>query len=254
MAAKANDAILKWLSPPDPSVNYQQALKGLEPESGSWYLTGHQFKKWKDSPCAILWTTGIPGSGKTSLSATAIRELRGTCIYFFFDFRDPTKQTLEQLLRSLVFQLYSKSSMVKAHDWLKRNLPTIMEGHESLNKRLFSALKEMLRRTNDAHIIIDALDESTTHQEMRWFLRSITVECNVRTLLTCRQSSYLDWFKQYPVLDPPTVFWQQLRGPGLFREIETYVRRRVNDKNEAWSPGLPQAQIISGVCAKACGL
>lgn len=252
MTAKEDDEIIEWLSPPDSSVNYEQALKGLHHDAGSWYLTSQQFKEWGAAPRSALWIYGIAGSGKTSLSAAAIRALWKTCVYFFFDFRDPEKQTVEQLLRSLVFQLYSKPGMGRARYWLKENFSALLRGYEQpVNQRLYSALKQMLETVNGIHIVVDALDESTTQQEIRRLIRVLTAECNVRILLTRREFSCLDFFMPSSSLGPLPVFSQSMSGAGLIQEICEYVRRRVKDENEAWSPGLSPMRVMMGVCTKA---
>lgn len=127
-----------------------------------------------------------------------------------------------------------------------------MRGHEKpLDQRLYSALKGMLEMVNDIHIVVDALDESKTQQGIRWFVRSVTDECNVRILLTYRESSPIDSLMSPSSLGPIPVFWRRMSGDGLIKEIWDYVSRRAKDKNEAWSPGLSPMRITMGVCTKA---
>lgn len=103
----------KWLNHPDPSTNLNKAIGRRHPGTGSWFLESLLFKKWKSETLRHLWLHGIPGCGKTVLSATIIDHLQHldpsrVVLYFFFDISDIDKQSLDKLLRSLVAQLYSK--------------------------------------------------------------------------------------------------------------------------------------------------
>ncbi|KAH9054131.1 hypothetical protein EDB87DRAFT_1689540 [Lactarius vividus] len=104
-----------WLSPPDPSSNYNIARDIHQDGTARWFCNGSVFAEWnaKGSP---LWIYGKPGSGKTILMSTIVREIdrmRKTGLalmaYFFFDFRDTHKQQRRDLLSSLLFQLSARS-------------------------------------------------------------------------------------------------------------------------------------------------
>lgn len=47
-----------WLRVPDPSTNYQAALKKRHAQTGSWLLTSSQFCDWKRSTSSFLWLHG----------------------------------------------------------------------------------------------------------------------------------------------------------------------------------------------------
>lgn len=89
--------VKKWLSPPDPSANLTKAQKRQE-RTGSWFLQSELFKEWKSGIRQHLWLHGIPGFGKTVLSATIIEHLNQqlksshAVLNFFFDFTDTDKQ------------------------------------------------------------------------------------------------------------------------------------------------------------------
>lgn len=58
-----------------------------------------------------MWLNGIPGCGKTVLSSSIIEDLQksssdalSAILYFYFDFNDIRKQTIDNALRSLVWQ------------------------------------------------------------------------------------------------------------------------------------------------------
>lgn len=64
--------IVKWLSAPDPSTNYNEAQEQRREGTGSWFLQGQALKEWKEKPCARMWLHGLSGCGKTILSSSII--------------------------------------------------------------------------------------------------------------------------------------------------------------------------------------
>ncbi len=109
-----NDQIDKWLSPADPSTNYNESLKKRHDGTGQWLLQDTRYSRWKKEPSSFLWLNGIPGCGKTVLSSTVIQNLESdaavnTILYFYFTFTDTSKQALEHAIRTLTSQLYHSS-------------------------------------------------------------------------------------------------------------------------------------------------
>jgi hypothetical protein len=46
-----------WLSPPDPSMNYNIGLRDLHEETATWFLEGRIFQEWH-STGSLLWIHG----------------------------------------------------------------------------------------------------------------------------------------------------------------------------------------------------
>ena len=46
-----------WLSPPDPSTNYNIGLRDLHEETATWFLEGRVFQDWH-STGSLLWIHG----------------------------------------------------------------------------------------------------------------------------------------------------------------------------------------------------
>ncbi|KAF9729867.1 hypothetical protein PMIN01_11800, partial [Paraphaeosphaeria minitans] len=46
--------IRAWLSAPDPSTNYQKALKQRQDDTGLWFLESDQYAKWKTDVASFL--------------------------------------------------------------------------------------------------------------------------------------------------------------------------------------------------------
>ena len=65
--------ILGWLSAPDPSINFNAALKRRHMDTGLWLLGNQQFRDWQAAPGSFLWLHGIPGCGSCLLPFTTSR-------------------------------------------------------------------------------------------------------------------------------------------------------------------------------------
>ncbi|RGP69537.1 nacht and ankyrin [Fusarium sporotrichioides] len=146
------DKIKSWLRPPDPSINLNHARKLRHKGTGTWLLNKPFFHSWCSGLNRHLWLHGFAGCGKTVLSATILDHLTKTydelLLRFYFDFSDGRKQTLDCMLRSLAFQIRPDQPSTKA---------------------LSEVVRKMLTEEKDVCVILDALDESTTRDELlRW--------------------------------------------------------------------------------------
>jgi Cdc6-like AAA superfamily ATPase len=160
--------IIKWLHPPDPSKNYYKALKQRQEASGLWFLQNDVLAKWKTRRNSFLWLYGIPGCGKTILSSTIIEDLERTLprkplLYFYFDFNDEGKQTLEGMVRSLMSQLYSKFG--DTSEKLDSLFSSCEDGRrQPPRESLCKAFLHMIEQVKEVWIILDALDECCTRK------------------------------------------------------------------------------------------
>ncbi|KAF8268319.1 hypothetical protein EI94DRAFT_1186065 [Lactarius quietus] len=155
-----------WLSPADPSTNHNIAQKVQHEGTATWLFQGRIVVEWK-SVGSFLWIHGKPGSGKSVICSSVIQDITGVCetgsaimAYFYFDFRDLSKQTCHDLLRSLVFQLSTHSS--PCCDILHRMYKTHKNGTlQASDDTLKECLKEMLRLMTHGptFLILDAIDE-----------------------------------------------------------------------------------------------
>ncbi|KAH8996181.1 hypothetical protein EDB86DRAFT_3243480, partial [Lactarius hatsudake] len=63
-----------WLSPPDPSPNYNTACETQQDGTATWFFQGGVFTEW-NAKGPLLWIHGKPGSGKSILMSSIIREI-----------------------------------------------------------------------------------------------------------------------------------------------------------------------------------
>ncbi|KZP09413.1 hypothetical protein FIBSPDRAFT_873567 [Athelia psychrophila] len=73
------EKIEKWMYAPDTSPNFNAARKKHTPGTGSWFLDGSAFKRWKENPDILLWLQDDPGCGKTILCASVIKAIIDFC-------------------------------------------------------------------------------------------------------------------------------------------------------------------------------
>ena len=165
--------IHRWLSAPDPWLNYNKALKERQAGTGTWFTESKQYAHWKTNPDSFLWLHGIPGCGKTILSSTIIEDIFYHChhdptkavIYFYFDFNDDEKQQHEKMTRSLITQLSSR------HRGTSRVLAAFFSSHmngerQPTSDALLTTLQQMIREFDETFVILDALDECKERQAL----------------------------------------------------------------------------------------
>jgi hypothetical protein len=160
--------IYRWLSPSDPSTNFNKALQQRQEGTGLWLLQSSPFAKWHSQQNSFLWLHGIPGCGKTILSSTIIEHLVDThpdqlLLYFYFDFTDASKQTLDNVLRSLISQLYHKRK--DTQKLLDSLFSSCDDGRRQPScESLCKVFLQMVTQTEEIYLVLDALDECGTRK------------------------------------------------------------------------------------------
>ncbi|KAH9016734.1 hypothetical protein EDB85DRAFT_702270 [Lactarius pseudohatsudake] len=155
-----------WISPPDPSINYNTACGTHHKGTAAWLTRGDAFKAWRAHGC-LLWVHGKPGSGKSILSSVIVRDIEDVCnaglasmAYFYFDFKDTAKQDSRALLSSLLIQLSHQSDVYC--DILHALYSSHRQGSVQPNDdALTQCLKTMLVALGQTpvYLILDAVDE-----------------------------------------------------------------------------------------------
>lgn len=146
----------------------------------------------------LMWLHGLPGAGKTVLCSSVIEDIRqkcedfhnARCAYFYFDFRDKSKQSVEGMLRSLLRQLSSyDTSLPKLVADLHR--AHARQGHQPTQEALIDTLCSIAQETERTFIIIDALDECAELDEALDLLLALT-DASCATLSILVTSRELD--------------------------------------------------------------
>ncbi|KAK3378799.1 hypothetical protein B0T24DRAFT_568404 [Lasiosphaeria ovina] len=169
------EKIKRWLCPPDPSTNANHARKLRHEGTGAWLLENLVFQSWHSGSRRYIWLYGLAGCGKTVLSATVLDHLAQEkdrfILSFFFDFSDTKKQTVDGMLRSLAFQLYQYGTGSAVLD---ATFQAHQDGRDQpATKALSDVVYKMLAAQNQVSIVLDALDESTTRDELLLCLNDV---------------------------------------------------------------------------------
>jgi hypothetical protein len=250
--------IHQWLSPPDPSANYQKALKQRQDATGLWFLEGEQYASWKTDAASLLLLYGIPGCGKTVLSSTILQNLlqRGddnsgqVVAYFYFNFNDVQKQHAEPMLRSLICQFARQTAEVPA------SLDTLFSSHDNGRRQpsldaLLQVARQMMQQLLQVYVVLDALDECAQRPELMEMLKTVVgwQLPNVHLILTSRQErdieSSLERF-----MDPQKCIC--LQSEVVDKDIQQYVRQRLSDDRglSKWGKDVALRQEIENALMK----
>jgi Cdc6-like AAA superfamily ATPase len=156
--------ILNWIKLSDPSSNHNAARTKHQPTTGTWFLESEQFVSWIEGRIKSIWIHGIPGAGKTILSSTVIDQVDAVCkldsaqqyAYFYFDFNDANKRTVDGMLRSMIQQL-SVLTLFPEVDNLYQHCG--QGTNEPAQEVLVETLVSLFQLSDRTFLIVDALDE-----------------------------------------------------------------------------------------------
>jgi NACHT domain len=258
--------IITWLSPPDPSTNYNEALKQRQADTGLWFLHGNVFKRWKTQPNSFLWLHGIPGCGKTVLSSAIIKSLAKTTseskplLFYYFSSTDERMQSLDNMVRSLISQLYCKrDGYMQLLDSL---FSSCKDGRsQPSTEELCSTLLNVLQQVDEVSIVLDALDECATRSGdytqgglLSWIKVFLGSKLrNFHILVTSRQEADIELeFNEY------TGDILGIQGDVVADDIRAYVRFRIRDDKHLkrrWETRLDvQEEIETRIMKKTNGM
>ncbi|EHK50318.1 hypothetical protein TRIATDRAFT_211690 [Trichoderma atroviride IMI 206040] len=224
--------IERWLSPADPSTNISNARKSRHLGTGTWFLDSHDFHQWKRGSRRHLWLHGMPGCGKTILSATIFDHLAQDgwlILTFFFDFTDTKKQKLSDMLHSLAFQLYASDLDSR------KALDNLLASSDSAGRRpdtneLSECVRAIMRPHKKLVILLDALDECSERRElMQWMKELVQDITNVQVIATGRPEHDLQQ-ELIPLLGKKNCL--PLDKESVDKDIRSYIKARLEEGQE----------------------
>ncbi|KAH8127183.1 hypothetical protein FP744_10007490 [Trichoderma asperellum] len=190
--------ILDWLTPISFALQQSDYISIRQPGTCHWFLASKEYISWIKSNKQTLFCPGVPGAGKTIMSAAVIDDLLYTrykdddsvgIAYLYCDFRRHYEQKIQDLVESLLKQLVQKQATIP--DCVKALYDECSRG---LRRPSLDELSETLRCVSSLYskvfILIDALDEcQDTNGCRKSFLSRIfklQTEANVNIFATSR--------------------------------------------------------------------
>ena len=158
--------ILAWLTPIDYIPQQNDFLSRRQAGTGQWLLDSTEFQTWLETDKQTLFCPGIPGAGKTILTAIVIDDLISRfynnsttgIAYIYCNFQRRDEQKIDDLLASLLKQL------AESHPSLPGSVKDLYDRHKTKRtrpsvKEISSTLHSAAAQYSRVFIIVDALDE-----------------------------------------------------------------------------------------------
>lgn len=190
------EAILNWLTPVDYTLQQNDFIKLRQEGTGRWLLNSAEFTTWVGRDKQTLLCPGIPGAGKTILTAIVIDELTARfakdptigIAYIYCNHRRKGEQHVDNLLASLLRQLARGRSFPKSVESLygdhraRKTRPSLQD--------ISNALESVVAIYSRVFIVVDALDECqssvVSRQKFISELFNLQTKCGVNILATSR--------------------------------------------------------------------
>jgi hypothetical protein len=166
MNKKEDLEVLNWLTSVDYGPQHSDFLKRRQSGTGRWFLESDEYQTWLSQGNQTLFCPGIPGAGKTILTAIVIDDLTTRFLndqsigiaYIYCNFRRQNEQRVEDLLASLLKKLCQKQPS------LPDSVSDLYNRHKDGGTRpslgeISEALQLVAAKYLRAFICVDALDE-----------------------------------------------------------------------------------------------
>ncbi|KAL7908150.1 hypothetical protein GGI35DRAFT_486294 [Trichoderma velutinum] len=156
--------ILDWLTPRDHSLQQNKYIKTRQEGTGQWLLDSAKFITWVKTDKQTLFCPGMPGAGKTILTAIVVDNLTSRfahdpsvgVAYIYLNFWQQDEQKVEDL------PLLSTTSVKDLYDQHKG------KGTRPSSDKISKVLQSVIRvYYSKVFIVIDALDECQTSDNCR---------------------------------------------------------------------------------------
>lgn len=166
-----------------------------------WFSARSSYRSWRESESRapkVLWVTGKPAAGKSTLAGYVINELRkdcADCSFYFFKHADKSKSRFSACLKALAFQMALKSDRIRKKLLETKSdnvgLDGDLDNERMLWRRLF--VDGILQTPFETQYwVIDALDEcENSAAAFSSMLGKASESIPLRILITSRETSSL---------------------------------------------------------------
>ncbi|KAK0635997.1 hypothetical protein B0T17DRAFT_517828 [Bombardia bombarda] len=218
----------------------QDSVETSSNTPGDWLFNDTVFQaclKGVTSKERFLWIQGIPGAGKTTATANAIRQLRtqgNTVLFAFVTHENPSFGSMTPILNSFLFQL------VEANRDLVREVYEPCTGQEVSKKLIMDLFCKLGKTHASLFVVIDGLDETDSWKraEILNTLLAILDTCdNIRIIVSSREERDVVNLLREKVV---SVRVNERNG----KDIESYVQA----EGVTWISRLRELGADDGIC------
>jgi DNA polymerase III delta prime subunit len=215
---------------------HRQAIESHQPGTCQWFLKHTLFTSWKNDPVPfLLLCQGIPGAGKTILTAMCIEELLKdfdkdtNTAYVYCDYRNQEKETVPVLLWSLLRQLMTPKYLI--FPFVRNKCVEVCTRDRDTNskiKEIASLIRILSSMSQKTYLFVDGVDEvvefspygEDVRQRLLSELHGLSDTC--RIFVTCRPHIRMDHL--HPASRYKTI---QIRAAN--DDISAYVTSSISD-------------------------
>lgn len=214
--------IENWLSPIDFRSRQQEILKGAQAGTRQWLFDSENFRSWVDADRGTLWCPGIPGAGKTVTSSIVIDHLHSkykksnvavTCL--FCNYRDRAAQSAEIFMANLLKQVIQQRRTISAE---LRELFNEREKGRLTFAESANLLRGEISHFSKVFVVIDALDETSEHEDIRRLVLSKLQNLPINLLVTSRYEKSIEQRLEKA---------ERLEIRATPADVQTYVKARI---------------------------
>ena len=248
-----HEKILTWLTKTDPISNHTAACEKRQAGTGEWFISSREFSYWL-LPKRSLWLHGIPGAGKTVLCSTIIENVKSrcsadvACLYFYFDFNNPLKQAVVNMLYSFLAQLSSSAIPSEVRQLYDRCGNGTQEATVT---QLIETVLSIADHGKRIFMIIDALDESSDWKALLKVIKTILQSSSdINLLMTSRKEHDIQ-----VVLEHSVDYIVAIQNEKVDDDVDIYVRECLRNDSDLrkWDDEL-KSEIAKTLTSGAQGM
>jgi hypothetical protein len=181
--------LLEWISSTNYPAQQSDMMKSWQPGTGQWFLNHSRFVKWRDEANTTLFCPGIPGAGKTMISAITVDQLLKSALnsstgvaYVYCNYKE--EQDTFGMLAAILKQL-ARPNMEPIRRLHNRRGDGLME--LSLDG-VIGCLLDVFTCYTKVYIVIDALDECQdgSRRQLLFKLSELRTGRDIRLMVTSR--------------------------------------------------------------------
>jgi hypothetical protein len=254
-AARHKNDLIGWFCTVDYHVHHRDFISRHQTGTGQWFLKNTKLQEWNRSKDATLLCLGLPGAGKTIVTALVIDHLLRTrhvayhpAVFVYCSYKRQSEQSAKHMLSSLLRQIIDIQPEVPKplRDFYTfHTTRRITPSYDEIRHILATSSKNLHGLT----IIVDALDEceARTRQAFLSEVETLREECGIRLLATSRFLPIIENHSAF--LGKPRL---EVKAPD--EDLGKYIRSRTSELHDQVlsKPDLLEKIVASTVSAQRC--